>query len=593
MVRKSVLILILVCSFLIPQRFVAASVFPGPLNNFLLFLQYVAPYLVSAVTPIWATPIVCGPGTIAWQYVYPGVGFAFSPCFSVLNPIPGGYWPYNPARPISTTPTISGGYVGPRPATPTPNPNDFFYLQPGIPSLGTVCVSGDERYDQLESLQVCLSRVQRDFTTCLSSNDPLVCDASYQDQLINRCLWNFDECRYARLRIPIPAPGSILYNNDTDLLVGAIDAYQSRLRESRREAFVARIQTAYTEIVTPIVDENVLRGLLTAWIQAGNRGNDFTFFRIPYNLTNSIDNDVQNLNNYTRFGSVCSNGTSPVRSIAPQFYGGYALSEYQRGQLYRTCLSAAVDTSLPEGLSLEQRARETEQRVRTCESQYRNLLQRSILSYKRCTDFANGILNNSNFSGIDTTDDGSNTSEELDDTTLDDTVSDTTDSGQIIVARPDVFFIAANEVIDFSSEEKESIPQHLYTAGPAQQALGGTDGLWWRPLSTNRSEEFLTLGFPEELYAQGIKIDISGGGTSTAFITRIELLDTNGVYHPVDMVRRESLTPGVNHHLEATFSETIYRVKGVKIVINTDSTVYSQQGIDAVSLMGRRAPESQ
>lgn len=139
----------------------------------------------------------------------------------------------------------------------------------------------------------------------------------------------------------------------------------------------------------------------------------------------------------------------------------------------------------------------------------------------------------------------------------------------------------ANEVLEFSS-------QNDTTTYAAERALGAPDrtvygdipGSAWTALTMNGTQEFLTLGFATPVHATGLTIrEVSGNG----FVTQVDLLDTDGVYHTV-FTGPDYTVAGAIGHLDLSFAPTPYLVRGVKIYVNTDHNTSTWEEIDSVQL---------
>jgi uncharacterized repeat protein (TIGR03803 family) len=125
-------------------------------------------------------------------------------------------------------------------------------------------------------------------------------------------------------------------------------------------------------------------------------------------------------------------------------------------------------------------------------------------------------------------------------------------------------------------------------------ALGAPDGPGWGPDASDRSSPYLTLGFDTPMYADGVSIWENAGippyfgfpGDYNGFVTRIDLLDTNGEYHTVwsgvDPTHSTAEAP-----LQLTWTQTTYLVEAVRVY-----STLSNGGIDidAVQLSGSYDP---
>jgi hypothetical protein len=139
----------------------------------------------------------------------------------------------------------------------------------------------------------------------------------------------------------------------------------------------------------------------------------------------------------------------------------------------------------------------------------------------------------------------------------------------------------ASRVIGFSSE-------YGTTDFGSVQALdlpdvpSYADNSWaWAPSSMDGTQEFLTLGFQEPLYADGaIIVESSGNG----FVTSIDALDMGGVYHTV-WTGTDPSQPNSVVRFHPTWTVTAYLVQGLRIHVNTNHTATWEE-IDAVKMTG-------
>jgi hypothetical protein len=137
----------------------------------------------------------------------------------------------------------------------------------------------------------------------------------------------------------------------------------------------------------------------------------------------------------------------------------------------------------------------------------------------------------------------------------------------------------ASTVIGFSS-------QYGTTSWSAKQALKqpntnsyGDYSTAWAPDTQDAGSEFLSLGFPQAVYATGVTIRETNG---YGFVTGVDVIDTNNMYHNV-WRGVDNSKPGVINNLKITWPITDYLVKGVKIYM--DTAIYNGwEEIDAVKL---------
>jgi VCBS repeat-containing protein len=139
------------------------------------------------------------------------------------------------------------------------------------------------------------------------------------------------------------------------------------------------------------------------------------------------------------------------------------------------------------------------------------------------------------------------------------------------------------------------------TYGPTQ-ALGapnvfayGGNSKAWAPLNRDGTLEYISLGVPTPVYANGVIVrETCGNG----FVYQIDVRDTAGSWNTVwtgrDPTPRVTYTDEVNKTTNAVpvdalfaFPETPYLVNGVRIRTDTSTTLGRMEQIDAVTLRGR------
>jgi hypothetical protein len=146
------------------------------------------------------------------------------------------------------------------------------------------------------------------------------------------------------------------------------------------------------------------------------------------------------------------------------------------------------------------------------------------------------------------------------------------------------------------------------TAGGAS-ALGAQDQGSWGPVQSD-SAPYLALGFDTPIYADGLTIweNAGDGGPfifdNNGFVTRVDLLDTNGQYHtvwsgtdPTNSVAEAAFTlgsgPGAVPFNQVGWTTSPYLVVGVRIYTTNllnFSGVSNLTAIDAVQLSGTYDP---
>ncbi len=105
----------------------------------------------------------------------------------------------------------------------------------------------------------------------------------------------------------------------------------------------------------------------------------------------------------------------------------------------------------------------------------------------------------------------------------------------------------------------------------------------WAAAAPNGTVEQLTLGYASPVLATGVVVRETNGN---GFVTRIDLLDTNDVFHTVFSGVDPSPKGTVVDAL-FSFAQTDYLVKGVKVFVDTNLYISTQrEQIDAVQLIG-------
>jgi hypothetical protein len=147
----------------------------------------------------------------------------------------------------------------------------------------------------------------------------------------------------------------------------------------------------------------------------------------------------------------------------------------------------------------------------------------------------------------------------------------------------------ADSVIAFSS-------QFSSTQWSAAQALGPPNTLAYGDFPTAWSAanfdgppnpEFITLGYATPVRADGVTVwETNGNG----FVTQIDLLDTDDVFHTV-FSGTDPSAPGSPVGFTVTFPQTAYDVKGVKVYVDPLHASGQWEQIDAVALSGTLVPE--
>jgi hypothetical protein len=149
----------------------------------------------------------------------------------------------------------------------------------------------------------------------------------------------------------------------------------------------------------------------------------------------------------------------------------------------------------------------------------------------------------------------------------------------------------ASSVLSFSS-------QYTPTNWSAYQALGASDTFVygespkaWAPKPMDGSQnEFISLGFTTPVFATGLTIRETLG---TGFVYKVEFLDTTGAWHlawtgvdPSPRISFRNRPTARPAEFQVPFSTTLYKVAGVKIWVDTNTTSGVWEEIDSVKIVG-------
>lgn len=104
----------------------------------------------------------------------------------------------------------------------------------------------------------------------------------------------------------------------------------------------------------------------------------------------------------------------------------------------------------------------------------------------------------------------------------------------------------------------------------------------WTPGSMDMGLQYLTLGYARAVQADGVVIRET---TAPGFVTQVDLLDVNGVYHTV-WTGTDTSSPGGISDFSISFTKTSYLVWGVRVWVDTNHTLADWEEIDAVQLIG-------
>jgi hypothetical protein len=156
----------------------------------------------------------------------------------------------------------------------------------------------------------------------------------------------------------------------------------------------------------------------------------------------------------------------------------------------------------------------------------------------------------------------------------------------------------ATKVVGYSSQLSDLSNSNYYNNADnsAAQALGqpnaegysvNHDLNGWAPAPPSAIPEFLTVGFDTPVYATGVTIWENG---RNGFVTEVDVLDVSDQYHTV-WTGNDSTPPGSEATFLATWAQTGYLVKGVRIYVKNDDPNNPPE-IDAVQLSGKFDPSA-
>lgn len=123
----------------------------------------------------------------------------------------------------------------------------------------------------------------------------------------------------------------------------------------------------------------------------------------------------------------------------------------------------------------------------------------------------------------------------------------------------------------------------------AKQALGepntmtyGDNGTAWAAATKNGVTQSITVSFKEPVYASAVLVRQTYGN---GFVRKIFAIDTQGKIHQV-WAGKDKTQPNYTVNFIATFPQTTYLVKSVKVVIDPNHNMDAYEEIDAIQLQG-------
>jgi len=104
----------------------------------------------------------------------------------------------------------------------------------------------------------------------------------------------------------------------------------------------------------------------------------------------------------------------------------------------------------------------------------------------------------------------------------------------------------------------------------------------WSPLSSDGGTEFIDLRYAIPVFANGVIIRET---LNPGFVTRVDLVDINDVYHTI-FAGVDPSPSNVISNFTINFPTTAYLVKGVKVFVNSNHVLSDWEEIDSVQLLG-------
>ena len=154
-------------------------------------------------------------------------------------------------------------------------------------------------------------------------------------------------------------------------------------------------------------------------------------------------------------------------------------------------------------------------------------------------------------------------------------------SGLMLVSSVQAADQWADKLLAFSS-------QYSSTDWSARKVLGiptifvyGDDRRAWAPSTSSGTKEFVTVGFTNPVYADGVTIRETYGA---GFVTSIEAIDVKNVVHTV-WTGTDTSVPGQVNDFKVTWPRTTYLVKAITVRTDTDLSAGWDE-IDAIQLHG-------
>lgn len=147
----------------------------------------------------------------------------------------------------------------------------------------------------------------------------------------------------------------------------------------------------------------------------------------------------------------------------------------------------------------------------------------------------------------------------------------------------------ASAVIDFSAEYEPFDPTYnaVQVLGPPNVAFYGDSPLAWSPEEADLGLEFVTVGFDHDVYATGVVVRENLSNGYVVKIEAVRLDDTLTEVWPLATGETDTSLPGDLADFTATWAETPYLVKGLRVTIDTTITPGDFEEIDAIQLFGR------
>ena len=149
----------------------------------------------------------------------------------------------------------------------------------------------------------------------------------------------------------------------------------------------------------------------------------------------------------------------------------------------------------------------------------------------------------------------------------------------------------ASTLIDFSTQYDAILPSYgaIQTLGPSNVVAYGDSIFAWAPSEADDGLQHVTVGVDTHVHATGVVVRES---YNNGFVVLIEVVRVDNVLievWPLDTGQTDNTPPNVIADFTATWPETPYLVKGVRVTIDTTHVLDDWEEIDSIRLLGRAA----